>query len=41
MLIVIIFSMNKKLTYVKTTNKKVLKKLAKDFKPALISLAQK
>jgi len=33
--------MNKKLTYVKTSDKKLMKKLAKDLKPALISLSQK
>lgn len=33
--------MNKKLAYVKTTDKKLVKKLAKDLQPALISLSQK
>jgi len=33
--------MNKKLTYVKSTDKKLVKKLAQDLKPALVSLAKK
>ncbi len=33
--------MNKKLVYATSSDKKILKKLAKDLKPALISLAQK
>lgn len=34
-------TMKKKLTYIKSTDKKLVKKLAKDIKPALISLSQK
>lgn len=33
--------MDKKLTYVTSNDKKLMKKLAKDLKPALISLAKK
>jgi len=32
--------MNKKLVYVKSSDKKLIKKLAKDMKPALLSLAE-
>ncbi len=33
--------MKKKLIYMKTADKKVIKKLAKDLEPALVSLSQK
>lgn len=33
--------MVKKLSYVKTNDKKLIKKLAQDMKPALLSLAKK